>query len=75
MPPAPQSPARLARPACPHLQGGDLQAWYCDFSRNTAAVGAGLTVRDPDSSAVLNFCTLWQNGADGEGADGSSAFM
>ena len=48
------------------LQGADLQAWYCDFSRNTAGVGAGLTVRDPQSSAELNFCTLWQNGADGE---------
>ncbi|KAL4424315.1 hypothetical protein ABPG75_001616 [Micractinium tetrahymenae] len=47
--------------------GADVQAWYCDFSRNTAAVGAGLTVRDPQSSAELSFCSLWQNSADGNG--------
>lgn len=42
-----------------------MEVWYCDFSKNKAAQGAGLTVRDPDSSVNMHFTTLWQNSADG----------
>jgi len=51
----------------PCLQGASLTALYCDFSRNKAALGAGLTVRDPDTSAEVLYSTFWDNSADGNG--------
>ena len=50
--------------------GASLEAFYCDFSKNKAAAGAGLSVRDPDTSAALHFCTLWENSADGGAPQG-----
>lgn len=47
--------------------GAQVEVWYCDFSKNKAAQGAGLTVRDPDTSVNMHFTTLWQNSADGNG--------
>ena len=42
-----------------------MRVWYCDFSRNRAAAGAGASVRDPDTSADFQFCTFWENKVDG----------
>ena len=40
---------------------------YCDFSRNAAAMGAGVTLLDPATRADFHYCTFWQNAAENNG--------
>ena len=49
----------------PAMQGGRMDAHYCDFVRNKAMQGGAVTLRDPGSRAAFEFCTFWENSAQG----------
>ena len=53
-------PGSVALP--PALQGANAQFQYCEFTANTATVGAAAVVQDAATVATFTTCNFWQVG-------------